>query len=250
MEFNLYRLYHNKWSNHDVEMETGSGVIPVQYRKKNLVNAIMWAIGLELGLLVNDPWRCILATDNPNGGAPFVKYPEVMALLMSKEYRDKEFATLHKSTGRRVILPALERELTWNEIVIMTRAAQARALGLVDYGKGYLSEGAEADIAIYPIDVTNTDPAHDYERIINGFSTTEYTIKRGEVVCRRGTCTLEGNHSTYWVKPPHVPPAYDMSTDPAFIDGFNKYYSMRLANYPVGEEYIGRNVCMETEASL
>jgi formylmethanofuran dehydrogenase subunit A len=144
---------------------------------------------------------------------------------------------------------ALERELTWNEIVIMTRAAQARALGLVDYGKGYLSEGAEADIAIYPIDVTNTDPAHDYERIINGFSTTEYTIKRGEVVCRRGTCTLEGNHSTYWVKP-HVPPAYDMSTDPAFIDGFNKYYSMRLANYPVGEEYIGRNVCMETEASL
>jgi hypothetical protein len=25
---------------------------------------------------------------------------------------------------------------------------------------------------------------------------------------------------------------------------------MRLANYPVGEEYIGRNVCMETEASL
>ena len=248
MEFNLYRLYHNKWSNHDVEMETGSGVIPVHYRKKNLVNAIMWSIGLELALLVDDPWQCILATDNPNG-APFVKYPEVMALLMSKKYRDEEFETLHKSTGRRVALPALERELTWNEIAVMTRSAQAQALGLVDYGKGHLSEGAEADIAIYPITVDTTDPTRDYERIINGFSSTEYTIKRGEVVCRRGICTLEGNHSTYWVKP-HVSPEYDMSTDTAFIDGFNKYYSMRIANYPVGEYYIGRNVCMETEASI
>jgi formylmethanofuran dehydrogenase subunit A len=41
-----------------------------------------------------------------------------------------------------------------------------------------------------------------------------------------------------------------MGTDAAFIDGFNKYYSMRITNYPVGEEYIGRNVCMESEASL
>jgi formylmethanofuran dehydrogenase subunit A len=28
MEFRLYTLHHNKWSNHDVELETGSGVIP------------------------------------------------------------------------------------------------------------------------------------------------------------------------------------------------------------------------------
>ncbi|MHC1626016.1 MAG: formylmethanofuran dehydrogenase subunit A, partial [Methanoculleaceae archaeon] len=40
MEFNLYRLHHNKWSNHDVELETGSGIIPVLYRRKNLVNSV------------------------------------------------------------------------------------------------------------------------------------------------------------------------------------------------------------------
>jgi formylmethanofuran dehydrogenase subunit A len=86
MEFNLYRLYNNKWSNHDVELETGSGIIPVIYSKKNLVNSIMWAIGLELALMTKNPWQCMLATDNPNG-APFVKYPEVIALLMSSNYR-------------------------------------------------------------------------------------------------------------------------------------------------------------------
>ena len=248
MEFNLYRLYNNKWSNHDVELETGSGVIPVIYQRKNLVNAIMWSIGLELALLVDDPWQCILATDNPNG-APFVKYPEVMALLMSKAYREKEFATLHKSTNRRVSLPAIDREITWDEIVVMTRSAQARAMGIIDYGKGHLAEGAEADIAIYPIDVTTTDPTRDYECIINGFGTTDYTIKRGEVVCQRGVCTVGEPHTTYWVKP-RVSPAYDMSLDAAFIDKFNRYYSMRMANYPVGIEYIGRNICMESETSV
>ncbi len=59
MEFNLYRLHHDKWSNHDVELETGSGgIIPVVYRRKNLVNSIMWAIGLELALLTKSPWQC------------------------------------------------------------------------------------------------------------------------------------------------------------------------------------------------
>jgi len=46
----------------------------------------MWAIGLELALLTKDPWQCMLSTDNPNG-APFVKYPEIIALLMSRRFR-------------------------------------------------------------------------------------------------------------------------------------------------------------------
>jgi formylmethanofuran dehydrogenase subunit A len=52
MEFNLYKLHHNKWSNHDVELETGSGIIPVYYSRKSVVNSVMWAIGLELALLI------------------------------------------------------------------------------------------------------------------------------------------------------------------------------------------------------
>ena len=91
------------------------------YRRKNLVNSIMWAIGLELALLVKNPWQCLLTTDNPNG-APFVKYPEIIGLLMSREYREREFATVHAGTAKRVVLPALDRELTFDEIAVMTRA--------------------------------------------------------------------------------------------------------------------------------
>ncbi len=248
MEFNLYRLHHDKWSNHDVELETGSGIIPVIYRRKNLVNSVMWAIGLELALLVNDPWRCLLTTDNPNG-APFVRYPEIIALLMSKKYREEELATVHPDTEHRVPLPAIDRELDWHEIAVMTRAAQAKALGIVDIGKGHLAPGADADVAIYPIRVDEVDPSVDYRAVIDAFGKTEYTIKRGRVVCRDGECLVDGTNTTIWVKP-KVSPEYDMGSDPDFIKKFDRYYTVRMRNYPVQDEYLKRNLCIETEAEL
>jgi len=245
MEFNLYRLYNNKWSNHDVELETASGVIPVFYSRKNLVNSIMWAIGLELALQVNDPWRCMLTTDNPNG-APFVKYPEIAALLMSRKYRDLEMETIHPETYNRTLLHTLDRELDWNEIAIMTRAAQAKALGIIDLGKGHLGEGADADIAVYPIKIDEIDPSVEYEKVISGLSCTKHTIKRGRPVSRDGECLVDGSNTTFWVKP-EVPDEYDITKDPEFIKKFDRYYTVRMSNYPVHEEYLHRNHCIVTK---
>ncbi|MDD4255868.1 MAG: formylmethanofuran dehydrogenase subunit A [Methanofollis sp.] len=246
MEFNLYRLHHDKWSNHDVELETGSGIIPVFYRRKNLVNSIMWAIGLELALLVKNPWQCMLTTDNPNG-APFVKYPEIIALLMSKKYRDAEFATVHPDTGSKVVLPALDRELDWNEIAVMTRAGQAKALGITGIGKGHLGLGAEADIAIYPIRVGEVDPAQEYGKVIDAFSRTKYTIKRGRPVTRDGEILVHGENTTIWVDP-KMGPGHDIGHDAEFVKMFDRYYSVRMSNYPVQDEYLKRSLRMETEA--
>ncbi|TJV87994.1 MAG: formylmethanofuran dehydrogenase subunit A, partial [Mesorhizobium sp.] len=44
-------------------------------------------------------------------------------------------------------LTAIDREYTFEEIAIMTRAAPARLLGLTD--RGHLGAGAIADIAVY-----------------------------------------------------------------------------------------------------
>ena len=48
----LYKLTGRKWGNIDVENETGCGVVPYVYKEKNLVNAVQWAVGLELLLLI------------------------------------------------------------------------------------------------------------------------------------------------------------------------------------------------------
>ena len=174
-------LHHNKWSNHDVELETGSGIIPVYYTGKSLVNCVMWCIGLELALLAKDPWQCLLTTDNPNG-APFVKYPEIIALLMSRRYRDQECALLRPRPAiiRASILvdsgTRLVRDRGDDE------AGQAKALGITGIGKGHLAPGAEADIAIYPIDPDRVDPSRRFQQVEAGFSKACFTIKRGRVV--------------------------------------------------------------------
>jgi formylmethanofuran dehydrogenase subunit A len=248
MEFNLYRLHHNKWSNHDVELETGSGIIPVFYRRNNLVNSIMWSIGLELALLTDDPWQCCIATDNPNG-APFVKYPEIYGLLMSKRYRENEFETIHPNTGSRVVLPALDREIDWYELAIMTRAAQARALGIVEHGKGHLGIGADADIAIFPLLPDTIDPSVDYETIISGFSETNYTIKGGNIICKDGVCTVDTAKRTIWSKA-NVPEEYNMAHDERFRKLFDQYYTVRMSNYPVQDGYVPSGYCIESEAEL
>lgn len=248
MEFKLYMLHHNKWSNHDVELETASGIIPVYYSRKSLVNCVMWAIGLELALLIKDPWQCMLATDNPNG-APFVKYPEIIALLMSSRYREKEGGMIDPRTGHFAPLFAIDRELDWYDIAVMTRAGQAKALGITRMGKGYLAPGAEADIAIYPLKPDQMDPSTDYQQVAAGFSRALYTIKRGRIVARDGEVIVEGANSTIW-SGAQVPHEYDLNHDSEFVKKFEQYYTVRMRNYPVQDVYLPRGVCIGTQSSL
>ena len=248
MEFKLYMLHHNKWSNHDVELETGSGIIPVYYSRKSLVNCVMWSIGLELALLTRNPWQCLLSTDSPNG-APFVKYPEIIGLLMSRKLRESERKMIDPRTEHFVPLFAIDRELDWYEIAVMTRAAQARALGITRIGKGHLGPGAEADVAIYPLKPGEIDPSVEYQQVVAGFSRTLCTIKRGRVVARDGEVVVEGANSTIWSRA-NVPPEYDMSTDQEFNRKFEQYYTVRMNNYPVQDVYLPRGVRIDTESSL
>ena len=59
--------------------------------------SLQWAVGLELFLLIDDPWRVFFTTDHPNG-APFTAYPEIFELLMSSDARD---AKCHRSSMQR-----------------------------------------------------------------------------------------------------------------------------------------------------
>lgn len=243
MEFRLYTLHHNKWSNHDVELETGSGIIPVYYDRKSLVNSIMWAIGLELALLTRNPWQVMLTTDNPNGG-PFVKYPEIIGLLMSSRYREAELETVHRKTTDRSSIGTIDRELSFEEIAIMTRAAQAKALGLLPIGKGHLTEGSPADVAIYPIRPDEIDPSVEYDEIIARFQQTLWTLKRGIIVSRDGEVVTGLPNRTFWVNVPQ-PDGIEISQSPRFVEKFTRFYSMELENYAVQDDYVKRGVALQ-----
>ncbi len=140
-----HTAHPKKWSIMDGE-GNGGGIVPYRYRRGNFFNAVQWAAGLELFLLNRDPWRLFFTTDHPNG-APFTAYPDLLALLMSRDLRAQWIETLPKDAMAVTTLPSITREYTWRDIAIMTRAAPARLLGLAD--RGHLAPGARADIAVY-----------------------------------------------------------------------------------------------------
>jgi formylmethanofuran dehydrogenase subunit A len=211
----LYQLTGRKWGNLDVENETGCGIVPYTYKGSNLVNAVQWAVGLELLLLIKDPWRVFLTTDHPNG-ACFWRYPEIVHLLMDADFRRQRVKSLPAKALRRIVLADLDREYSLYEIAIITSAGPARALGMTN--KGHLGVGADADVTIY-----NENP--DGELM---FRYPRYVLKAGQVVVEEGDIRNVGDGREFVIQPKYNPAIEDY-----LRPLFQQQYTMSFENYPV-----------------
>jgi formylmethanofuran dehydrogenase subunit A len=178
-----------KWIVWDGE-GNGGGVLPYKYNAKSYYNALQWAIGLELFLLIDDPWRVFFTTDHPNG-APFTTYPQILHLLMSADERAAWIDRLPKSAMKMSLLPQLTREYDLYEIAIMTRASPARLLGLPD--RGQLGVGAAADISVY---TEQDDKAAMFEA-------ADYVFKDGELIVEHGKAKPYRWGRTHVLRPSH-----------------------------------------------
>ena len=214
----LYKLTGRKWGNVDVENETGCGIVPYTYKERSLVNAVQWAAGLELLLLIRDPWRIFLTTDHPNG-ACFWRYPELVDLLMRRDRRRECLNRLPPKALKRIVLPDLDRQYTLSEIVIITSAGPARALGLAR--KGQLGVGADADIVLYD------------EKAGDGplFGSPRCVIKGGEIVVEDGEIRGASQGREFIVRP-----RFDEKIEEYLRPLFQKVYTISFDNYAVEME--------------
>ena len=228
-----------KWIGADIECEAGCGVVPFRYREQSYVNALQWVIGLEIFLLVNDPWRVVLTTDHPNGG-PFTSYPHLIRLLMDRSFREEQLAKLHPDVAAHAALKHITRELTLAEIAIMTRAGPARLLGLKD--RGHLGAGAAADVVVYR-DEANREAM---------FTTPEYVFKDGTLVARSGRITAVPAGGTHFVEP-----AYDRGIEKTLRKHLAAHGSVNFDHIAIGHDELcsccngGRLLpaaCFEAEA--
>lgn len=112
-------------------------------------------------------------TDHPNG-APFTSYPDLFALLMSRDLRAQWLEKLPEEARALTTPGAIKREYMCNDIAVMTRAAPAALLGLRD--RGHLRPGARADVALYR-------PGADRAQT---FRAAAYVHKDGDLVVRDG----------------------------------------------------------------
>ena len=205
-----------KWIGADIECDAGCGVVPFRYREQSFVNALQWAIGLEIFLLVDDPWRVVLTTDHPNGG-PFTSYPHLIRLLMDRSFREEQLAKLHPDVAANAALKSITRELSLYEIAVMTRAGPAKLLGLKD--RGHLGVGAAADIAVYREQA-------DREAM---FTTPDCVFKDGVLVARAGHITAVPTGGTHFVAPD-----YDRSIEPILRKHWAAHGSVNFDHVAIG----------------
>ena len=208
----------DKWVCMDIECNEGCGVVPFRYRDQNFVNALQWCIGLEMFLLVDDPWRVFLTTDHPNG-APFTSYPRLIKLLMDRSFRNDMLKTIHPAAAAATNLAAIDREYSLSEIAILTRAAPARSLGLKDFGQ--LGAGATADIAVYK-------PQRDKEKM---FSKPALVFKRGQLAVRNGKVCATPETTTHLVEPD-----YDRGVERLLQRHFDRYMTMSMGNFRISRD--------------
>jgi formylmethanofuran dehydrogenase subunit A len=232
-QFILYQLSHNKWINNDVETETTAGIVPFKYKRSSFAHATQWSIGLELALLIEDPWKIYMTTDHPNA-APFTFYPKIITWLMSKKARERTFRKISKRAQHKSILPSINREYTFYELAIATRAGQARSLGL--RAKGHLSPGADADIAIYNVNPEQTDPSKQFKQVRKAFKKAAYTIKDGQIVVKDGEIVKPVEGRTFWVEPELS--TSRMEITPRLMKAFEDYYTVQYENYIVPEHHL------------
>ena len=218
VEYLLHKSSGRRWTNIDIELETGCGIVPLTYKDKAAVSALQWAVGLELFLLSTDPWRVVLSTDHPNGGS-FLAYPALIQLLMDRSVRDEQLKRVNpKLLAGSALADGLAREYTLNEIAIITRAGPARLLGLTQ--KGHLGVGADADVTIY-----SRDPD-----LATMFSTPRYVIKDGTLIVEEGHLRRAPAGRRL-----RVAPGYDDAVLPGLRRHFERYSTVAFENYPVAD---------------
>lgn len=221
-QFNARRAASpRKWLIHDGDAE-GGGIVPYRYRTDDFHNAVQWAVGLELFLLIDDPWRVLFTTDHPNG-APFTAYPEVLALLMDRDRRAAEIARLPAEAMAATTLPSIGREYTLTEVAVMTRAAPARLLGLAD--RGHLGPGAVGDVAVY---ADRSDRAAMFRAAVLVFKDGDLVVRDGEVTACRFGRTLA------------VEPGRDPAIDRRMRAYYDRRYGLGVDLVAVPEQAIGR----------
>ena len=216
----MLRFKDTKWINADTECESGCGVMPFEYQDTNYTHTMQWAIGLELFLLSQDPWRVMFSTDHPNG-ASFRTYPRLIRLLMDRGFRAEMMKQVNQKAISNSLLPQLDREYSLYEIAIITRAAPARALGLAN--KGHLGVGADADITIYT----------DDENREHMFNAPRYVIKAGKPIIEDHE--FVDDHIGRFL---HTEPGYDDAIEDQIRPFFDDYYSIQFNNYRVDSSYL------------
>ena len=138
---------------------------------------------------------------------------------MDREFRNEQLARLHPDVAAQSALKDIKRELSLEEIAIMTRAGPARLLGLADHG--HLRPGGVADIAVYREDANRETM----------FTAPEYVYKDGTLVSRAGRITASPVGGTHFVEP-----EFDDTIEKTLRKHFDRHGSVNFEHQAISHD--------------
>jgi formylmethanofuran dehydrogenase subunit A len=197
------RLISNLRSNEDfnykilssaMEFEGDSYVSFRHFQKDNISHFNLWANAIHLALEVKNKWQLQLSLNFPHY-SKLTNIPFISSFLLSGKARKKEFDSIKGNFNHDLLNN--NKELSFNDYVIITRASPAKSLG-ISHIKGNLGIAADGDVNILNIDMNNIDPHNQYQQIIDALRDMEYVIKDGNVIKKDESYDFNFNGKTFY----------------------------------------------------
>ena len=178
----------NKYVNSDdhkvirnaVESEGDSFATLRRLQKSSKQDSILWGNALELALKVQNKWQVQLSFNFPNY-SHVSNIPQISTWLISKKARENYIDDLNEDFANDTALATLDKELSFYEFIILSRASPAKSLGLAGI-KGGFTPGADGDVNILDININNIDLTQDFGKLEKSLENINYVIKEGKIL--------------------------------------------------------------------
>jgi len=187
---NPYKLFRSS-----VESEGDSFTTLRKFSKKEKESCVMWANGIDLALNIS-PWQLQFSVNYPNY-ADITDLPNIASWLTSNVAREKFIKEMDASALKDNSIVSNNKELTFNDFIILTRSCPAKSLGIGSI-KGNLGVRADGDLNILNVNLKDIDLSRNYEEFKSALSNMDYVIKAGKVVKSQEKIDLGRSGKIFW----------------------------------------------------
>ena len=186
----------NKLIRSAVEFEGDSFSTIRNFDKKKELDCIIWANAIDLALNIKNKYQIQMSINFPNY-ANITDIPDIATWLMSAEARDIYMKDMNSDFLKNTDLSSNDKNLSFNEFIIITRASPAKSLGLGAI-KGNLGIGADGDVNLLDINVDDINLDKNSEALKKSLQNIEIVIKAGEIIKKQEAVDLKHQGKIYW----------------------------------------------------
>jgi formylmethanofuran dehydrogenase subunit A len=193
------------------------------FNKKSKIHSIIWANALDLALNIKNKWQMQFSINFPNY-AMVDDIPEIITWLVSNEARSEYMESMNQESLKNHNLKTSDKELSFNELVILTRSSPAKSLGIGEV-KGNLGIGSDGDLNILDLNINEININKEYNKLADSMKNIEYVIKEGNIIKKGDIINLNTQGKIFWSKgDPNIEKKSSIIKKKE--DFYQKYYSI------------------------